>query len=363
MLRNLNQSRPRGRVCGTPHSGVLAAAVLETAGGLNGDGLLVNDVLVGDPADCEYAVEILTWPEAGDLFVWENGAFSFSGAPDGTYIGLQQVRKKGIVDGDPTTYTFNVGVPTTTISCMVGDAVAAGLTASVVKNVTIAVTVGGVVADGLIATINREMRIACSIGEAAAQGAAASPEQQVRISCSVGNANAVGNAADVSRDARISCATGAAVAGGSAAAISGSQVVEPTPNDARTIVLPARVRRIMVPKRIRHFIVRKDMIHIASPKRPGESPVLSLNIARELAINGDAIQSLTTDIEIESGETHTLTGMLAGDPAYSGTVISQRVNGGLDGRDYNVKFTVTTPLQVLEYIVRLPVRDDGAFEA
>lgn len=112
MLRNLNQSSARGRICGTPHSGVLAAAVNATIGGDDGDGLLVNDVLAGDPAGCEYRVEILTWPSAGVLFVDEDGGFTFTG-PDGLYVGDQRVWKNG-VDQGASTYTLLIGAITGT---------------------------------------------------------------------------------------------------------------------------------------------------------------------------------------------------------------------------------------------------------
>ena len=170
MLRNLNQSVGGRRILGTPRIGVPAAEVMATAGqGPNGeDGLLVNDVLQGDPADCLYRVRFLDLPADGNLFVWEDGRFSFTGAPDGIYSGAQEVRKSGVTERG--TYDFVVGTGIRTINCTVGNAVADGLTANISNGVTIHANVGDAVADGLTATIAQATTINCTVGNADASG-------------------------------------------------------------------------------------------------------------------------------------------------------------------------------------------------
>jgi len=86
--------------------GVLAEDIPLT--GEAGPSLLANDIKPEDPLGCEYRVEILTLPSAGNLFVFENGAVRFSDAPDGVYIGTQRVWKSGI-PGTEATYTLTVG--------------------------------------------------------------------------------------------------------------------------------------------------------------------------------------------------------------------------------------------------------------
>lgn len=109
MRRILNVSTGGRRVCGNPRVGVLAS---EIPTGFPLAALLANDVDAGFPNRL-YSVKILTLPSAGVLSVEESSAFSFIGAPDGTYTGTQRVKKYdpgvGVVSTADTTYSFTIG--------------------------------------------------------------------------------------------------------------------------------------------------------------------------------------------------------------------------------------------------------------
>lgn len=111
MLRNLNQSSAGKRICGIPRVGMLASAIPT---GFPLPALLLNDIDSGFPNRL-YSVEILTWPSAGLLYVYEDSSLSFTGAPDGTYTGGERVRKYdpgvGIVSAEDTTYSLTIGTP------------------------------------------------------------------------------------------------------------------------------------------------------------------------------------------------------------------------------------------------------------
>jgi hypothetical protein len=110
LLRNLNRSNGGRRVLGAPYLGL---AVSSLPLGATPPCLLENDVLPGDAVGTLYAVRIKSWPTAGSLFVYPNSSLTFSGAPDGTYTGTQEVRKyhptNGLITAEITTYTIVVG--------------------------------------------------------------------------------------------------------------------------------------------------------------------------------------------------------------------------------------------------------------
>lgn len=105
MLRNMNQSSGGDRICGTTHTGVPASAI---PSGFIPPSLLENDIDAGDPSDCEYRVQILSWPVGATFRVSENGSFTFDG-PDGTYSGTQRIFKNGVAQVPDTTYEFRIG--------------------------------------------------------------------------------------------------------------------------------------------------------------------------------------------------------------------------------------------------------------
>lgn len=108
--------------------GVLAEDIPLT--GEAGPSLLANDILPEDPAGCEYRVEILTWPSAGNLFIFENGAVRFSDAPDGVYTGLQRAWKNGEA-GTEAAYTLVVGGNVIAASAIGTAIVTAALTTAI----------------------------------------------------------------------------------------------------------------------------------------------------------------------------------------------------------------------------------------
>lgn len=103
------------------------------------------------------------------------------------------------------------------------------------------------------------------------------------------------------------------------------------------------------------------MIYEADSKRPGESPIYALNIAKELALTpGDAILSVTAAVSLKSGAPDPgVGGMRIGPPGFSGASISQRVTGGVHGNVYALTFDVQTQMQTLQFVVLIPVSNEG----
>lgn len=86
ILRNLDVTTGGRRILGVPDVGILAATIAsETSTGTNGPGLLYDESINPANAGKYLRIRITTPPSAGSLFVYENGAFDFSGAADGSY--------------------------------------------------------------------------------------------------------------------------------------------------------------------------------------------------------------------------------------------------------------------------------------
>ena len=96
MLRNLNRSTARGRVCGTPRTGVLGSAIPST--GDNGAPPLYNDISLPADNDKEYRMRITTWPSGLTLFAYEDSSFIASGA-DGLYTIPYELHENGAIVG------------------------------------------------------------------------------------------------------------------------------------------------------------------------------------------------------------------------------------------------------------------------
>lgn len=107
MLRNLNRSYARGRVCGTPHVGVLGSEI--PSSGDNGPGYAYNDLSLPADANKEICGRITTWPSAGTLTAYEDTSFTFTGAPDGIHTFQYQLYVDYVATGGPTTVTLTVG--------------------------------------------------------------------------------------------------------------------------------------------------------------------------------------------------------------------------------------------------------------
>ena len=86
MLRNLNVTSGGRRILGVPTVGTLAATIAaETASGTSGPGLLYDEASNPANAGKQLRIRITSLPGSGTLFVYENGAFDFSGAANGTH--------------------------------------------------------------------------------------------------------------------------------------------------------------------------------------------------------------------------------------------------------------------------------------
>lgn len=118
MLRDLTATTSGGRgILGTHLVGVLAS---ELPSGFPLPGLLNNDVEADDPVGTLYCGTMTSWPSAGVLTVDEYGAFSFTGAPDGTYNATMLVKKYGPTSGlflsEASNITFTIGSGGTVIT-------------------------------------------------------------------------------------------------------------------------------------------------------------------------------------------------------------------------------------------------------
>ena len=86
MLRNLNVTTGGRRILGVPDVGILAATIAsQTASGTNGAGLLYDESINPANTGKQLRIAITSAPGSGTLFVYENGAFDFEGAANGTY--------------------------------------------------------------------------------------------------------------------------------------------------------------------------------------------------------------------------------------------------------------------------------------
>jgi hypothetical protein len=109
------------------------------------------------------------------------------------------------------------------IDCSIGTAIATGLTATVSGDNSIECAVGAAEASGLSATIDQQQNITCAIGTATASGLSTSVDQQQNITCSIGTAVASGLTATLSSDTIVTCSVGVAQASGLNASIDQQQ--------------------------------------------------------------------------------------------------------------------------------------------
>jgi hypothetical protein len=249
----------------------------------------------------------------------------------------------------------------TVVACGTGALSATGLAAALDNGTSVSAGIGAAAIAGLPATILTQTTIECSTGALDARGLVAQVGIATEIDCQPGGLMIAGLPAGVAISVTIQASVGSLVLTGQAASISVVTTTNLISNALRTLLVPLRARRISVPVRQRQFIVRNEMIYQADSKRSDESPVFSLNIRKELALTGDAISSVTAEIEVATGSDPAVGSMLVGSATHIGSIISARVGGGVSGNKYNLKFTVTTPQQVLTYVVSIPVDDEGAF--
>lgn len=167
-LRNLNRKLPRGRICGTPKTGVLGSIIPST--GENGPGYIYNSLNLPDDASKEYQGYIKSLPTGLELFAYEDSSFIAS-APDGVYVVPWELFQNGIFLGEATfTLTFGAGSTPVVISCSKGEASAAGKVADIIMNTVVKCTVGSASADGKLANIVNNTVISCSVAIGTATG-------------------------------------------------------------------------------------------------------------------------------------------------------------------------------------------------
>ena len=220
MYRNLNRVYARGRILGTAKVGVPAETLPST--GEHGPGYLYRCVNL--PADNGKLLRgrVTRWPTTGALTVYEDTGFVFVPVHDGIESFDVQMEVDGATFGSAITIPLLSGVVTTTISCTVGNAVAAGKTADVLRNAIISCTVGNAVAAGLQVGVSNAGHIFCSVGNAVAGGKTATVTQETVISCTIGGAVAEGLQAGVHQGVIIHTTVGDAIADGKTAEVATS---------------------------------------------------------------------------------------------------------------------------------------------
>ncbi len=116
-------------------------------------------------------------PSVSGTYDWPSAA---SGLTAGTAYRVAVVWSDG-----HSTSNVGVGSFTTTsgagvtIDCVVGDAAATGITASIVLGATISCSVGDALAEGLICNVSSSVTIGCEVGNATAAGASAAINNSV----------------------------------------------------------------------------------------------------------------------------------------------------------------------------------------
>lgn len=101
---------------GTTGFGVLGATIrANTATGQNGPGLVYGDLSSAGLDDAkEYLAQLKTAPAAGALFLYEDGSFDFTGAPDGSYSLVYELLEDFVSLGDSPAIPLNIGVANAT---------------------------------------------------------------------------------------------------------------------------------------------------------------------------------------------------------------------------------------------------------
>lgn len=130
-------------VIGDVGLGVLGSAVPST--GQHGPSYLYNDLALPDDAGKEIRGLIVTAPSAGTFFAFEDGSFTLTGAPDGTYTFTYRL----FVDG------VDLGTATATIA--IGVAAAATISgAAILSSITAAGQIVGLLVLGSLAGSSRK---------------------------------------------------------------------------------------------------------------------------------------------------------------------------------------------------------------
>ena len=85
------------------------------------------------------------------------------------------------------------------------------------------------------------------------------------------------------------------------------------------------------------------MAETFSYKFPTESISYTFDFSQVLS-NGETISSASTSVLVRDGTDASPSSILGGSPTYSGTMVAQRVTGGLSEVTYRLVVTITTNL-------------------
>lgn len=175
-----------GLVIGDTGLGVLAENI--PSSGDSGPSFLYNDLSFPSDNGKEIRGEILTQPSDGTLFVYEDGSFEFSNAPDGNYSFTYQLYVDGNPIGSPSTVFLAVGVEngsaTATPSSVVLSTISA--TANGTDNTTNGLALGN------IASINIQIPSAFGNGTDSSTNGLGTSSALPIISLSLVSATAIG---------------------------------------------------------------------------------------------------------------------------------------------------------------------------
>ncbi len=217
MLRQMNRTLSRGRVCGTPKSGIVGSLIPST--GDNGAGYIYASLSLPSDNLKEYQGYITSVPVGLTLRAYENSSFIAS-ANDGTYVVPWSLYENGILLGT-TSFTLTFG-NSVTINGLVGNAVGAGSLANIYVGVTIGTSTGNASATGYTANIACNVVLAALVANATANGVPANIQFNVRINGTVGDALADGLTASIDNSSVniiINCSIANALASGRTASI------------------------------------------------------------------------------------------------------------------------------------------------
>lgn len=135
---------PSAQTYGTGALGVLGSVIEATTGeGTNGAGVLYNDVVADSAgnANKEFQPLLTALPSAGSFYLYPDGSFSFTGAPDGTYTFKYIPKADGQAYAAEQTVTLLVGVVSSFVGNLTEDpAVASGTFAMFVSSFSGALT-------------------------------------------------------------------------------------------------------------------------------------------------------------------------------------------------------------------------------
>lgn len=166
MLRNLNRTLSRGRICGTNKSGVLGALIPST--GTSGPAYLYPSLNLPDDSDNEYQGYITSLPAGVTFFANEDTSFTAS-ANDGVYAIPWDLYENGVYLGS-TSLTLQIGSSSASISCRIGDAFANGSNSAILQSSVIQCDVGSSSANGLNSSILIATQVQAFTGICASDG-------------------------------------------------------------------------------------------------------------------------------------------------------------------------------------------------